>query len=192
MYFIYIALLIICAFVSLFFLTRSLITLLSFFSKSPFVPSDKKLFEKGIELLKIDEGDNFLDIGCGDGRVVFFCAKNYVNASSYSGIERIGVLYLVAKFKRIFFKEKSKVDFLKKDATRFSYGKYNKVFMYLLPEFVAELMPVLEKELGRNSIVVSIAFEIPEKYKRNGNLDIHEVKLGRKTKKIYVWEKIND
>ena len=189
MYFLYLVVAVFGIFVCIFFLTRSLITLLSFFTKSPFVPSERILFEKGLELLQVGVGDRFLDIGCGDGRVVFSCANKYLKASCYEGIERIWLLVIFANFKRIFSGKKSKIFFKRADARNYSYEKYNKVFMYLLPEFVAELMPVLEKQLPSKSIVVSIAFRIPDKYKETGELSVNEVKLGKKSKKIYVWEK---
>ena len=79
--------------------------------------------------------------------------------------------------------------FKRADARKYDYTKFNKVFMYLLPEFVAELMPMLEKQLPSKSVVVSIAFTIPEQYKESGDISIYEVKVGRRTKKIYVWKK---
>ncbi len=189
MYLLYLLVAILGIFVCIFFLTRSLITLLSFFTKSPFVPSDKALFEKGLELLELKENDKFLDIGCGDGRVVFACSQKYGNLSRYQGIETIPLLVMAANFKRIFSEKKKRIFFKRADARKYDYGDFNKVFMYLLPEFVAELMPILEKQLPSKSIVVSIAFVIPEKYKSTGELAVYEIKVGRRMKKIYVWKK---
>lgn len=188
----YISIIIVGFLVCIFFLTRSLITLFSFFSKSPFVPLEKVLIEKGLENLELKEGDRFVDIGCGDGRVVFSCAKKYPNLRCYKGIEIIFILVYVAKFKKLFFRDsfsKSKVSFDRENAVGYSYDQFNKVFMYLLPDFVSELMPKLEKELPSKSIVVSVAFKIPDIYQRSGNLEVKDVKFGRKSKKIYIWKK---
>lgn len=185
----YIAIIVLSSFVCVFFLTRSLITLFSFFSKSPFVPLERILIEKGLSFLRVGKNDSFLDIGCGDGRVVFNCARNYPNAKLYKGIEIITILAFTAKLKRFFVKEKEKISFERRDAMKYDYGEFNRVFMYLLPEFVSELMVKLEKELPKDAIVVSVAFAIPEIYKKSGSLKIEEVKLGRKTKKIYIWKK---
>jgi len=189
MLYFYIAVIVLSSLVCVFFLTRSLITLFSFFSKSPFVPLEKVLIKRGLSFLKVGKGDSFLDIGCGDGRVVFFCARKYPQAKLYKGIEIITILALTAKLKRFFVKDKEKISFERRDAMKCEYGEFNKVFMYLLPEFVSELMIKLEKELPKNSIVVSVAFAIPEIYKKSGDLKIEEVKLGRRTKKIYIWKK---
>ncbi len=178
--------------VCIFFLTRSFITLVSSFSKSPFVPLRRTLRERALALLDLGEGDNFLDIGCGDGRVVFFCAKKYPDAKSYKGIEIISILVLFARLRRFFTKKvdgKQKIFFERRNAMNYSYDGYNKVFMYLLPDFVAELMTKLEKELPSKSVVVSVAFKIPDIYKRSGKLCVEEVKWGRRTKKIYIWKK---
>ena len=189
MYVLYVVLIIFFTFIAIFFLTRSLITLVSFFSKSPFVPLERVLIKRGLEFLDMKRNDKFLDIGCGDGRVVFSCASKYPGAKFYKGIEIIWILVLVAKFKRFFSKDKDSVIFERANALSYDYSYYNKIFMYLLPEFVSELMPKLEKELPPKSIVVSVAFAIPEIYKRSGELSIEEVKLGRKMKKIYKWKK---
>ncbi len=189
MYILYLFVAVLGIFVCIFFLTRSMITLISFFSKSPFVPSEVFFFKRGLELLNLEKGDRFLDIGCGDGRVVFACEKEYPNLVRYGGIERISLLVFVANLKRLFREQKEKIFFKRADARKYDYTECNKVFMYLLPEFVAELMPMLEKQLPPKSIVVSIAFVIPEKYSKTGALCVHEVQVGRKTKKIYVWKK---
>ncbi len=193
MIFLYTTVAILGSLVCVFFLSRSLLTLLSFFSKSPFVPLEKVLIEKSLGYLDVKEGEKFLDIGCGDGRVVFYCAKKFPEGKIYKGIEIIPILVFFAKLRRIFFTRekdlKERISFERKDATQYSYYGYDKVFMYLLPDFVAELMPKLEKQLPSESVVVSVAFKIPDVYKRSGDLKVRKVKFGRKTKKIYVWRK---
>ena len=37
----------------------------------PFVPSTYLTAEKVVELLKINENDKLMDLGCGDGRILF-------------------------------------------------------------------------------------------------------------------------
>ncbi len=189
MYVLYVVLIIFFTFIAVFFLTRSLITLISFFSKSPFVPLENVLINRGLEILNVKKDDRFLDIGCGDGRVVFSCARKYPGAKFYKGIEIIWILVVVAKLKKLFLREKDCIIFERENALNYDYSSYNKVFMYLLPEFVSELMPKLEKELPSKSVVVSVAFAIPEIYKKSGDLSVEEVRLGRKVKKIYRWEK---
>ncbi len=192
MYLLHIILILVVSCIGLFFLGRSILTILSFFSKSPFVPLEKVLIEKALGFLKIDTGDRFLDIGSGDGRVVLECASRYPKAKSYTGIEIIPILVVTAKLRKFLAtKDLKKKDILLKrqDASKYHYGNYNKVYMYLLPEFVQELMVKLEKELPKNAIVVSVAFAIPDVYKKSGELKMEEVKFGRKKKKIYIWKK---
>ena len=37
----------------------------------PFVPSTNYTAEKVVEFLKIEENDKIIDLGCGDGRILF-------------------------------------------------------------------------------------------------------------------------
>ncbi len=191
MYFFYIFLIIFVSLVGFFFLFRSMLTIFSFFTTSPFVPLEKFLIEKGLSFLNVGKGDRFLDIGCGDGRVVFSCAKKYPGAKFYKGIEIIRILVIFANVRRFFFRneKKERIIFERENAKYYDYGDYNKIFMYLLPEFVSDLMKKLEKEVPTGAVIVSVAFAIPEKYKRSGELKVEEVKLGRKKKKIYIWKK---
>ena len=189
MYFLYLIIIFLGILVCAFFLTRTVLIMVSFFYKSPFVPLDKVLMQKALALLKVSAKDKFLDIGCGDGRVVFKCFQDYPGAKRYKGIDIMTMLVAFAKIRKIFFGKNSKIVFEKADAMKYSYKGYNKVFMYLLTDFVAELMPKLEKELPSKAVVVSVIFPIPEIYKKTGNLSISEVESGNRTKKLYMWEK---
>jgi hypothetical protein len=51
-------------------------------SFAPWVPTRSKDIKRGLDLAKMKPNEIFFELGCGDGRVVFFANKNYkVNAT---------------------------------------------------------------------------------------------------------------
>jgi precorrin-6B methylase 2 len=150
---------------------------------------ERSLVKKSLGFLNLKEGDSFLDIGSGDGAVVLYAARNYPQAKFFKGIERIHLLFFVSQVKRLFSKYRGKILFERNNAFKHDYSKFNKVYIYMLPEFLQKFMPILEKQLPSGAIVVSTSFRIPDDYKKTGKLEIHEEPLGKKVIKIYVWEK---
>ncbi len=162
--------------------------LTNFFSKVPFVPLNSFLMKESIKLLKIKDGDSFVDIGSGNGKVVFHVAKNYPVKIS-KGIELEMWLVLWSKFLRFFSIGKERIVFEKKDALKSNYSDFNKVYMYLMPQFIQSIMEILEKDLPRGAIVVSAVFKIPDVYKRSGKIVIKKIEFRGKMKTIYIWKK---
>ncbi len=46
-------------------------------SFAPFVPCRKKELPRIFEVINLKDGEIFYDLGCGDGRVVFYAARNF-------------------------------------------------------------------------------------------------------------------
>jgi SAM-dependent methyltransferase len=72
---------------------------ISGFMDVPFVPTPKRLLPIIANALEIRAGDVVYDLGCGDGRLLFYCAHHFPNAR-FVGIERNPILTTYAKIKR--------------------------------------------------------------------------------------------
>ena len=70
---------------------------------APFIPSSKKVQETMIEFAEIKPGEKVVDLGCGDGRLVFAASDKGANAI---GIEITIFVYWYAKILQRFFKKK--------------------------------------------------------------------------------------
>jgi len=46
-------------------------------SFAPFVPCKKKELPRIFEVIALKDNEIFYDLGCGDGRVVFYAAQNF-------------------------------------------------------------------------------------------------------------------
>lgn len=148
-------------FVILVVIFLSLAFLTPFFSKVPFVPVREGVVSEIVSKMDLKDGSTVYDLGAGDGRVLFACAKKYPNAN-FIGVERAPFPYLISKILQIFMGRKN---------LKLKYGNFYKIdlssathiFVYLFPKVLDELLPKFEKELKKDSIVYSCDFRFSKK-----------------------------
>ena len=126
----------------------------------PFVPSTNLTAEKVVELLKINENDKIIDLGCGDGRIVF----KAVEMKNCSGIGIDINKDLIDECNKKVIKEKleNKLSFYVGDFSRDNFDFYNCncICFYLVPK----ILKIIENKIknyirqNRNRRVVSIRF----------------------------------
>ena len=69
---------------------------------APWIPTRKDDVERFLKLIKIEPGQTVIDLGSGDGRLLFACAKKGAIAKGYE----VAILpYLVSKWRQTFSKE---------------------------------------------------------------------------------------
>ena len=179
----------ILAYVLIFFLFLIIfLTLLFFinplFSFIPFVPVRRKVLNKIISALELNDRSILYDLGCGDGRILFAVARTNPSISCV-GIEIGPFPFLLAKIKNIFWGSK-KVRILYGNFFKLDTSPATHIFLYLFPEALDELLPKFEKELKTGSRVVSCDFEFSKK-KPNKIIEIES--LGwQKNKRLYVYD----
>ena len=156
-------------------------------AKVPFVSVPNKTL-KDIEEAFSLKGDSVVyDLGCGDGRVLFYLYKNNPKLK-YVGIENSFFPYLLASFRNWFHKKinKSDITIIKKDFFDVDLSDATHIFTYLYPNVMDDLVPKLEKELSSGSRLVSASFHFTSKR------EIKEIDLQRGkyqlARKIYVYE----
>ena len=126
---------------------------------APFVPTPRTVVERMLETAAVGRDDIVYDIGCGDGRMVIAAAKNY-------GARAVGIEIdpaLVAECRAAAKREGvgGRVRFLEKDATKARLTEATVVAVYLLPESLEELAPLLERDLRPGARIVSHNYRIP-------------------------------
>jgi len=104
---------------------------------------------------------NFVDLGSGDGRVVFRAAReNLFNKSI--GYEINPALHIFANFRRLITPQYwNSTSFYMRDIWKIKLNQYDVVAVYGLAPIMDKLGKKLEKELQPGSIVVSNVFSIP-------------------------------
>jgi SAM-dependent methyltransferase len=127
---------------------------LSSFTDVPFVPTDYAFLPPIADALDIGQHDVVYDLGCGDGRLLFYCAKHYPEAR-FVGVERNPVLILYARIKKFLFRAKN-VEIRRENIFDTDLTDATRIYVFLLPEVMNDIAPKLHAPR-----IVSRAFEIP-------------------------------
>lgn len=130
---------------------------LRYFREVPFVPSPPEVVDRMLELAEVKKDDVVYDIGSGDGRIVIRAAKRY-------GARGVGIEIdpeLVEHSRAAAKKEgvDRLVEFREQDALTANLSQATVVTLYMLPEFLVKLRPLLGR-LRPGSRVVSHDFDI--------------------------------
>lgn len=136
-----------------------LYTLLLFYSSwmgSPYVPTRQKELEYILSISRLAKNKIFFDLGCGDGRVVRTAIKRY-GVKGY-GIDInpfvIKVAQLLATIQKI------PCEFYVQNIFEADYSKADFIYLFLMPNFLKRLLPIFEKNLKNNVIVISHGFKL--------------------------------
>jgi precorrin-6B methylase 2 len=163
MIYIYWAVVVIFSALALLSITFVFLIARSFFREAPYVPLEKKAILQSLKLLNIKKGDSFIDIGSGDGRVIFHAVKESEGEATYTGIEIDPILVQISRMISIISMRTNRntsITFLKQDALTFNYSEYNKVFMYLTTPLASEIVSKLLIQLPKGSTIVSAYFPV--------------------------------
>lgn len=137
-----------------YFIYHFVVRALSSFTDVPYVPTDYGYLPRIAEALDIRPGDVVYDLGCGDGRLLFYCAKRYPQAR-FVGVERNAILVFFARMKKILFRA-SNVEIRRENIFDTNLSDATRIFVFLLPEVMRDIAPRLTAPR-----IVSRAFEIP-------------------------------
>jgi len=141
-----------------FFLFCSITVLWAILSLAPWVPSRKKDLKRIFKIANLKPNEIFYDLGCGDGRIIFYAHRNF-NVKSI-GIELALPLFLICKIRQIFHSNKN-ILFKYKSLFKEDLSKADVIYVFALPRTLEKkLKQKLEKELKPGARVISYCFSI--------------------------------
>ncbi len=133
-----------------------------FCGSAPFVPTPTHTLDSILNELSPKRGSVVYDLGCGNGKVLFACARRFPDISAV-GIEYDPFPYAIARIRKFFYNENSRVQFIWGNFMKTDLSSATHIFLYLYPSVLNKLLPKLEKELRPGTKVVSSDYEFKNK-----------------------------
>ncbi len=165
-------------FASLVFLVLIFSAAIAGISAAPWLPTRGKERKQLIEEISLKHGDKVVDLGCGDGSLLFAIAKAFPGAD-YTGYEISLLPLFIAHARRDVYRK-----VYKNVKIRFGnlYTKpikdFNVVLVFLLPKSYPRLIKRFKTELKDNAMVIVEAWPLPgiepvKKVKKEGCLSLY-------------------
>jgi hypothetical protein len=151
---------------------------------APYVPTPAPVVERMLLVAQVGPGDVVYDIGCGDGRMVIAAAKT-------RGARGVGIDIdpkLIEECRATARREgvEGRTRFICMDAMKADIAPATVLMLYLLPESLADLEPLFEKELRPGTRIVSHNYRIPDWDDRIISTDVVQLETDR-PHKIFLY-----
>lgn len=129
-------------------------------SLAPWVPSRKKDLKRIFRLADLKPGETFYDLGCGNGRLTIYAAKNF--QARAIGLELALPLYFVCMIRKLFNRDKN-LHFKLKNLFKEKLFDADVIYIFGMPnKLKTKLKEKLEAELKPGAKVITYAFPFKE------------------------------
>ncbi len=126
---------------------------------APFVPTKGKLLKEILDKANLKKGQNFLELGSGDGRIIRFAVKNY-------GVKGVGIdiNYPLVKLSQFLARSQKlkNIELKRGDLFKEDFSRFDVIFLFLMPNTIKKLTAKFIKESKKGSLLISHGFEIKE------------------------------
>lgn len=125
----------------------------------PYVPTPDYKVEKLLQGLRLKSWQKFLDIWCGDGKIVEAVKKQFPK-SICTGVENSLYPYFLAKRRQ----KKSSQTYVVERGNFFlkDISEYNTIYCYLMPLLMKSVWKKIQTDCRKGTLLYSSAFEIPD------------------------------
>lgn len=124
---------------------------------APWVPTFKRDVEAVLDDAGVTKKSRYIELGCGDGRLVAAAARRGAQATAY---EINPLLWLVAWCRNLRHKN---AHIRLGNFWPQSLNEYDVVVTFLMPKFMQRLEDKTTKELAKGAVLVSYVFALPHK-----------------------------
>ena len=126
---------------------------------SPFLASSAAVVELMLRLAEVKPGETVYDLGCGDARILVMAAQKY--GARGVGVELDAEVLALARANVARHGLKDRITLVRGNLFDVDLRDADVVALYLLPEALARLRPMLEQQLRPGARVVTHDFGIP-------------------------------
>ena len=130
-------------------------------SLAPFVSSPQEVVRRMLEIVEAKQGETLYDIGSGDGRILITAVQQF-DVSQAVGVEMRSDLVKKAREAVEKIKLTDRIKIFHKNVFEVDVSTADIITLYLTTTGNNKLKPKLEKELKRESRVVSHDFSFPD------------------------------
>jgi ubiquinone/menaquinone biosynthesis C-methylase UbiE len=125
-----------------------------------YVPTPQNAVEKMLDMAKVSKNDVVFDLGCGDGRIVATAAKKFGARGVGVDLNPVRIKDAKATVKK--FGVEKLVEIRLGNALHVKdLDQATVVCLYMLPEFMAKLEPIVKAKLKPGARIVSHDFQFP-------------------------------
>ena len=132
---------------------------------APYYPTPLTIVQKMLKLGELKPGEQMFDLGSGDGRLVIMAAQKFGAKATGIEIDPDLVKQSRMRIQNLGLQDRAKI--IQGDLMQQDYSSANLITIYLLPESIEKVRPLLEKQLKPGTRVVSHDFMVngwtPEK-----------------------------
>ena len=135
-------------------------SIVPYFYKLPWVPTDKARARRALEMAKPQPDEVLYDLGAGDGRILLLAVEEF--GMQAVGIEVSPLQFALAWARCIFSGARSKIRVRRENFYKADFSDADVVFAYLTPDHAIRMQEKLASTLKPGARVVAIAFEFPD------------------------------
>lgn len=139
---------------------------------APYYPSNGKVVKQILEILKKYPGAKIAELGAGEGRIAVPLVKAGFKVTA---IEINPLLTVIMRVRKLIGGLKN-LEVINGNIFKQDYSQYDVIVMYLLPQLMYKLEPVLYSRLTKKAIIISNTF----KFKQHQPDEVYE--------KVYVYK----
>ncbi|KPI98796.1 Protein FAM173B [Papilio xuthus] len=122
----------------------------------PYVPATTEQLA-GVTKALVGRSGRLLDVGSGDGRIVFTAAKLGFQAE---GVELNSILVYYSRLAALFSQDKN-TKFYRKDLWTFNLKPYQNIVIFGVEQMMTEFESKLLREVNNDTVVVACRFPLP-------------------------------
>jgi SAM-dependent methyltransferase len=161
----------------------------TFKNQVPYVPAPRKIIRTMVESSGILQNQNkevrVFDLGSGTGKMLFHVARRTPDHVLLYGVEHSSLLHFFAQLRKHFSRYKKRLAFYRADWSDLDIQKADYVFLFLTSSGLRSLLPLFEKKLKKDAVIVSYLFSLPE----SKMFTKEELPLNKK-ERIFVYKKV--
>ncbi len=138
---------------------------------APWVPAFRQDIDELLDIAKVGKGTHFIDLGCGDGKVLLAAARRGAHVTGY---EINPVMWLIAWLRLLPFGKRAHVRL--GSYWLHDLGQYDVIWLYLIDHHMPRMARKIHTEATSKSYIISYIFAFA---------DIEPI---RKTRNSFVYQ----